>query len=207
MDDDLDRILTLAGLTAKETLNEVSPPKWEGTVKAMKKHKEITNPWALSWYMKNKGYHSHKTKTGKPKRESVDEASDSTTEGMFLQQMGDAVDSLLNAKDTARALGYPIEDEISELAQRIHGLQNTHVPHFNESVEEDAEEPTEVDEKWDTDYETPESKKGMWKGWSKERLEKRRNALRKKETRTPAETTTLRQINFALRAKSDWGKA
>ena len=26
----------------------------------MKKHKEIDNPWALAWYMKNKGYKSHK---------------------------------------------------------------------------------------------------------------------------------------------------
>jgi len=29
----------------------VSPPGWSGTTKAMKKHKEITNPWALSWWM------------------------------------------------------------------------------------------------------------------------------------------------------------
>ena len=45
-------------------LNEVSPPGFEGTVKAMKKHKEIDNPYALSWYMKNKGYKSHKKKDG-----------------------------------------------------------------------------------------------------------------------------------------------
>jgi hypothetical protein len=41
-------------------VSEVAPPGWEGTVKAMKKHKEIDNPWALSWYMKNKGAKSHK---------------------------------------------------------------------------------------------------------------------------------------------------
>ena len=29
----------------------VSPPGWSGTTKAMKKHKGITNPWALSWWM------------------------------------------------------------------------------------------------------------------------------------------------------------
>lgn len=39
---------------------EVSPPGWEGTVKAMKKHPEIDNPWALSWYMKGQGMKSHK---------------------------------------------------------------------------------------------------------------------------------------------------
>jgi hypothetical protein len=49
-------------------LDEVSPPGWEGTVKAMKKHKDITNPWALSWWMKGRGNHSHYTKNGKKKK-------------------------------------------------------------------------------------------------------------------------------------------
>ena len=43
-----------------EGIDEVAPPGFEGTVKAMKKHKEIDNPYALAWYMKNKGYKSHK---------------------------------------------------------------------------------------------------------------------------------------------------
>jgi len=34
---------------------EVAPPGWEDTVKGMKKHPEITNPWALSWWMKGRG--------------------------------------------------------------------------------------------------------------------------------------------------------
>ena len=50
-------------------IREVSPPGFEGTVKAMKKHKEIDNPWALAWYMKNKGYKSHKKKDGTDKKE------------------------------------------------------------------------------------------------------------------------------------------
>ena len=54
-------------LLKQYSIREVSPPGWEGTVKAMKKHKDIDNPWALSWHMKNKGYKSHK--------ESVNEAS------------------------------------------------------------------------------------------------------------------------------------
>lgn len=41
-------------------LFEKSPPGWSGTVKAMKKHKgEISNPWALSWWMKKKGAKAH----------------------------------------------------------------------------------------------------------------------------------------------------
>jgi hypothetical protein len=42
----------------------VSPPKWKGTVEHMKKHKEITNPFALAWYMKNEGAEPHYTEQG-----------------------------------------------------------------------------------------------------------------------------------------------
>ena len=45
----------------KGSVREVSPPDWEGTVKKMKKEKNIDNPWALAWYMKNKGYTPHAT--------------------------------------------------------------------------------------------------------------------------------------------------
>ena len=37
----------------------VAPPGWESTVKKMKKHKDIDNPWALAWSMKNKGNEPH----------------------------------------------------------------------------------------------------------------------------------------------------
>ena len=33
---------------------------WEKTVKAMKKHPEIDNPWALKNWMKKQGYKSRK---------------------------------------------------------------------------------------------------------------------------------------------------
>ena len=52
-------------------LQEVSPPGFKGTVKAMKKHGEIDNPFALAWYMKKKGYKSHKKASGAPKIEEV----------------------------------------------------------------------------------------------------------------------------------------
>jgi hypothetical protein len=44
-------------------MNEVAPEGWEGTVKAMKKSKKVKNPWALAWYMKDKGYKSHKSES------------------------------------------------------------------------------------------------------------------------------------------------
>jgi hypothetical protein len=50
-----------------QKVSEVSPPGWEGTVKAMKKHHDITNPYALAWWMKNKGEKSHYKASGKPK--------------------------------------------------------------------------------------------------------------------------------------------
>ena len=66
----------------REIINEVSPPGWGGTVKAMKKHKkDIDNPWALAWHMKGKGDKPHyKDEEGSPKKykkykyESVNEA-------------------------------------------------------------------------------------------------------------------------------------
>jgi len=44
----------------KEEVSEAAPEGWEKTVLAMKKHKEIDNPWALAHWMKKKGYHSQK---------------------------------------------------------------------------------------------------------------------------------------------------
>ena len=40
-------------------VKEKAPPGWEGTVKAMKKKKEIDNPYSLAWYLKNKGAKPH----------------------------------------------------------------------------------------------------------------------------------------------------
>ncbi len=55
-------------ISFKKYITEVSPPGFKGTVKAMKKHKEIDNPYALAWYMKNKGDKSHYTADGKKKK-------------------------------------------------------------------------------------------------------------------------------------------
>ena len=52
----------------QKDVEEMAPPGWEGSVKAMKKHRKIKTPWALAWYMKKKGAHPHYTKSGKKKR-------------------------------------------------------------------------------------------------------------------------------------------
>jgi len=60
-------VKTVKSLMPKEEVNEVSPPGWGGSVKAMKKHADIDNPYALAWHMKNKGDKPHyKDKDGTP---------------------------------------------------------------------------------------------------------------------------------------------
>jgi len=49
-------------------VDEKSPPGWSGTTKAMKKHRDISDPFALSWWMKKKGYHPHHKPEGKEER-------------------------------------------------------------------------------------------------------------------------------------------
>lgn len=68
-------------------------------------------------------------------------------------------------------------------------------------------ESSKLDEKWGVDVKTPERLKGKWEGWTLAELRKRKKQLMAKETRTPAETKEVRQINFAIRAKTGWGKA
>lgn len=63
----------------EEVVAEVAPPGFEGTVKAMKKHKDIDNPWALAWSMKNKGYKSHKKADGTPKNENYQDPMAATS--------------------------------------------------------------------------------------------------------------------------------
>lgn len=73
-------------------VDEVSPSGFKGTVKAMKKRHsdEIDNPFALAWWMKNKGYDSSKKATGGPKNE-VKGAGKSTQVSLSDESMGSPV--------------------------------------------------------------------------------------------------------------------
>lgn len=53
-----------------DDIQEVAPPGFEGTVRRMKDKKEIDNPYALAWWMKGKGYKSHRKPSGEMKEES-----------------------------------------------------------------------------------------------------------------------------------------
>ena len=48
----------------------VSPPGWGGTVEHMKDHPEISNEFALAWWMKNKGYKPHYKERNRKKKGS-----------------------------------------------------------------------------------------------------------------------------------------
>ena len=67
---------------------------------------------------------------------------------------------------------------------------------------------TMVMEKWGTEMHTAEKDKGKWDGYTIEELKAKKAKLMKKETRTEAEQKTVKQIDFAIRAKqkNQWGK-
>lgn len=60
--DELDSVMSdlESHLERKHRYTEKSPKGWEPTIKAMKKHKSVDNPYALTWWMKGRGYKSHK---------------------------------------------------------------------------------------------------------------------------------------------------
>ena len=110
----------------KLNIGEVSPPGWGGSVKAMKKHADIDNPYALAWHMKNKGDKPHyKDKDGPPVKkdkykdeqmeqvtEKLDVKWDKDKEGWFDKQgkrrylgKGATTDLMRKAIDKAKASG------------------------------------------------------------------------------------------------------
>ena len=60
---------------------------------------------------------------------------------------------------------------------------------------------------WGRKIRTPESAKGMFDGRTKASLRSEQSRLRAKKTRTAAESKRLKRVNFALRAKNNFGKA
>ena len=119
-------VKTIQSLMPKEEVNEVSPPGWGGSVKAMKKHADIDNPYALAWHMKNKGDKPHyKDKDGPPVKkdkykdeqmeqvtEKLDVKWDKDKEGWFDKQgkrrylgKGATTDLMRKAIDKAKASG------------------------------------------------------------------------------------------------------
>lgn len=101
------KVIEAAG--TDEALAEVAPKGWEGTVKAMKKHKdEIDNPWALAWYMKNKGYKSHK-------KESV-------AESVIVEGEEEKAELIMSARDMVDSITKWMEDTANMQAEKMLSL-------------------------------------------------------------------------------------
>lgn len=65
-----------------------------------------------------------------------------------------------------------------------------------------------ITEKWGGDTELNPKKTGMWSGWSQEDLRAERSKLKSEGPHEAgsAKATRLKEVNFALRAKTGWGK-
>lgn len=66
----------------------------------------------------------------------------------------------------------------------------------------------DVTEKWDTETKVSPEERGKYKGRSKAELLKQYNALKKSgpHKKGSREYSTMRELSFAIRAKSGWGK-
>lgn len=107
-----------------EQVDEVSPPGFKGTVKAMKKHKEIDNPFALAWYMKKKGYKSHKKEDGTMKKEEVENEEDfldldEAVSRKHFQQVADVIKA------------HPDQEKRNELAKHHADIFKKQNPRFD----------------------------------------------------------------------------
>ena len=65
--------------------------------------------------------------------------------------------------------------------------------------------------KWGKEDVVNPKKKGMWDGYTQEELKEKLHAAKarqeKREKADPKDSTLIKELNFALRAKHDWGKA
>ena len=69
--------------------------------------------------------------------------------------------------------------------------------------------------KWGEEDVVNPKEKGKWSGYNKSELIEKRDATKKRqdgrkekgEKADPKDTELLRELNFAIRAKGDWGKA
>ena len=80
--------------------------------------------------------------------------------------------------------------------------------HPEKSRREGVEETQDLSEKWDTETQVSPSEKGKYAGQTKAELLKKYRALKKSgpHARGSDEYGRMRELAFAIRAKSDWGK-
>ena len=146
-------VKTIQSLMPKEEVNEVSPPGWGGSVKAMKKHADIDNPYALAWHMKNKGDKPHyKDKDGAPvkKDKYKDEQMEQVTEdkGYTDQQIKQAY-GILNDPRYKGGNYSGAHKAIEKIAKGL--ASHPDVANALKRANESVDEALEV--KWDSDKE------------------------------------------------------
>ena len=70
-------------------------------------------------------------------------------------------------------------------------------------------EETKVEEKWGKSVKVSDKKKGMFDGWTLDDLRAEQAKLKKSgpHEKGSAKYTRTKEVNFAIRAKTGWGKA
>ena len=124
----------------KEEMKEAAPPGFEGTVKAMKKKKEIDNPYALAWSMYKKGYKSHKNADGTMKEESeqIDELSKGTL-GSYIKKSKGSIIGGAQVMGMGNMVSKSASDKAENKVQkRASGI--------NKAVDRLTQEETEIEE-------------------------------------------------------------
>ena len=163
-----DQLAILAGIksekqiiTESATVAEVSPKGWEGTVKSMKKHKEIDNPWALSHWMKGKGYKSHKKGTNEGAiSENNDQLMQKAVQNIPQEEMIELVDRLSNGELSWSEYQDAILSSLPDysMSHSDTGSDDDHRAWGREynDYDEDAHSKNQFSESWDDDDEDPD---------------------------------------------------
>ena len=137
-----------------QELPEVSPPGWEGSVKAMKKHKDIDNPWALAWHMKNKGDKPHyKDQDGKPEKKAKYKNEEVET--------GDIV-QLNEGKPDFMDPSLPSPDQQITDPKQLAALAKAKKDMYAKKKRDAKKEEVELDEKHDCDEVHPDMSHEDW---------------------------------------------
>jgi hypothetical protein len=92
-------------------------------------------------------------------------------------------------------------DAINEIMEMISGMIAGEVP-IDMAIPAELVGMAQLQEKWKGDAEIEQT--GEWSDMTVAQLKKRRKTLMDKEERTKAEQEEVREINFAIRAKTGW---
>lgn len=197
---------------AEEKLNEKTPPNFPRALekKLLAQYKDTPQKaYATMWTIhnaKNEGNERVCEMWTAWENKSVNEAEEANADQ--------------NAEHDETDLSNPEEKQEVELAKQIktladqllsmHGVEAEESKENEQGNEASEEQPeTEpLNEKWGVEDAVHPSKKGMFKGKTKADLEKQLNNLKAKgpHKKGSKEYTKMKELQFAIRAKSGWGK-